>query len=84
MFTKFTLGLYKPHIICLGAHKSCFSEMVLLSIHSMCCGLVERKGILHQALSYLCVWLMFKHSIYLSFFYKPHIICFGCSKETFP
>ena len=58
MFTKFTLGLYKPHIICLGAHKSCFSEMVLLSIHSMCCGLVERKGFCIKH-SYLCVWLMF-------------------------
>ena len=55
MLTKFTLGLYKPHIICLGAHKSCFSEMVLLSIHSMCCDLVERKGILHQALLSVCL-----------------------------
>ena len=80
MFTQFTLGLYKPHIICLGAHKSCFSEMVLLSIHSMCCGLVERKGILHQALLSVC--LVDVNSIYLSF-YKTHIIYFGCSKESF-
>ena len=66
MFTQFTLGLYKPHIICLGAHKSCFSEMVLFSIHSMCCGLVERKGILHQALLSVC--LVDVYSIYfLSF-----------------
>ena len=64
MFTQFTLGLYKPHIICLGAHKGCFSEMVLLSIHSMCCGLVERKGIiLHQALLSVC--LVDVYSIYL-------------------
>ena len=65
MFTIFTLGLYKPHIICLGAHKSCFTEMVLLSIHSMCCGLVERKGILHQALFSVC--LVDVYSIYFSF-----------------
>ena len=65
MFTQFTLGLYKPHIIYLGAHKSCFSEMVLLSSQSMCCGLVEREVILHQALLSAC--LVDVYSIYLSF-----------------
>ena len=73
MLTQFTLDLFKPHIICFG--------MVLLSIHSMCCGLVERKVILHQALLSEC--LVDVYPIYLSFFYKPHIICFGCSKRTF-
>ena len=65
MFTQLTLGLYKPHTICLGAHKSCFSDIVLLSIHSMCCGLVERKGILHQALLSVC--LVDVYSNYTSF-----------------
>ena len=65
MFTQFTLGLYKPHIICLGAHKNCFSVMVLLSIHSMCCGFVEREGILHHALLSVC--LVDVNSTYVSF-----------------
>ena len=80
MFTQFTLGLYKPHIICLGAHKSCFSETVLLRTHNMSCGLVGRKVILNQALLSVC--LVDVNSIYLSF-YKTHIIYFGCSKESF-
>ena len=49
----------------LGAQKSRFSEMVLLRTHNMCCGLVGRKVILHQALLSVCqvdVYL-----IYLSF-----------------
>ena len=49
----------------LGAQKSCFSETVLLRTHNMCCGLVERKVILHQALLSVC--LVDVYSIYLSF-----------------
>ena len=64
----------------LGAQKSRFSETVLLRTHNMCCGLVGRKVILHQALLSVC--LVDVNSIYLSF-YKIHIIYFGCSKETF-
>ena len=48
----------------------------------MCCGLVGRKVILHQALLSLSrVWLMFTK--FTSVFLKPNIICFGCSKESF-
>ena len=43
----------------------------------MCYGLVRRKVILHQS-----VCLVDVNSIYLSFFYKPHM-CVGCSKELF-
>ena len=64
-----------------GAPKSCFSETVLLRTHNMCCGLVGRKVILHQALFSVC--LVDVYQIYFSFFLKPHIICFGCSKESF-
>ena len=39
----------------------------------MCCGLVERKVILHQALLSVCL---------VDVFCKPHI-CIGCSKESF-
>ena len=46
----------------------------------MCCGLLNEKVILHQAL--LSVSLVDVNSIYLSF-YKTHIIYFGCSKESF-
>ena len=49
----------------LGAQKSRISETVLLRTHNMCCGLVERKVILHQAL--LSVYLVDVYSIYLSF-----------------
>ena len=65
----------------LGAQKSCFSETVLLRTHDMCCGLVCRKVILHQARLSVC--LVDVNSTYLSSFYKPHIIYFGCSKESF-
>ena len=64
----------------LGDQKSRFSETVLLRTHNMCCGLVGRKVILHQALLSVCK--VDVYSIYLSF-YKPHIIYFGCSKESF-
>ena len=49
----------------LGAQKSCFSETVLLRTHNMCCGLVGRKVILHQALLSVC--LVDVNSIDLSF-----------------
>ena len=49
----------------LGAQKSCFSETVLLRTLNMCCGLVERKVILHQALLFVC--LVDVNSIDLSF-----------------
>ena len=39
----------------LGAQKSRFSETVLLRTHNMCCGLVERKVILHQVLLSVCL-----------------------------
>ena len=65
MFTQFTLVLYKPHIVCFGAHKSCFSETVLIRTHNMCCGLVGRKVILHQALLSVCQ--VDVNSIYFSF-----------------
>ena len=63
----------------LGAQKSCFSETVLLRTHNMCCGLVGRKVILHQALLSVC--LVDVNQIYFSLL-KPNIICFGCSKES--
>ena len=46
---------YKPHIIYLGCSKSRFSETILLRTHNMCCGLVGRKVILHQALLSVCL-----------------------------
>ena len=33
----------------LGAQNICLSETVILSIHNMCCFLVKRKRILHEA-----------------------------------
>ena len=39
----------------LVAQKRRFSETVLLRTHNMCCGLVERKVILHQALLSVCL-----------------------------
>ena len=50
----------------LGAQKSCFSETVLLRTRNMCCGLVGRKVILHQALLSVC--LVDVYQIYFSFF----------------
>ena len=41
----------------LGGQKSCFSEMVLLRTHNMCCVLLERRGFCIKH-SYLCVRLM--------------------------
>ena len=38
----------------LGAQKSHFGETVLLRTHNMCCVLVGRKVILHQALLSVC------------------------------
>ena len=64
----------------LGAQRSCFSETVHLRTHNVCCGLVGRKVILHQALLSVC--LVDVYSIYLIFFCKPDI-CVGCSKELF-
>ena len=49
----------------LGAQKSCFSETVLLRTHNMCCGLVGRMVILHQALLSVCQ--VDVNSTYLSF-----------------
>ena len=49
----------------LGAQKSRFGETVLLRTHNMCCGSVEGKVILHQALLSVC--LVDFNSIYFSF-----------------
>ena len=53
------------HTYVLGAQKRRFNETVLLRTHNMCCGLVRRKVILHQALLSVC--LVDVYSIYLSF-----------------
>ena len=65
--------------ILIAAQKSRFGETVLLRTLNMCCGLVRRKVILHQALLSVC--LVDVNSIDLSFC-KPHI-CGWCSKELF-
>ena len=59
------LSFFVSHTCVLGAQKTCFSETVLLRTHNMCCGLVGRRVILHQALLSVC--LVDVNSIYLSF-----------------
>ena len=49
----------------MDAQKSRFGETVLLRAHNMCCGLLNEKVILHQALLSVC--LVDVNSIYLSF-----------------
>ena len=80
MLTQFTEVFFISHTsYILGAQKSRFSETVLLRTDNMCCGLIGRKVILHQALLSVC--LVDVYQIYYIFL-KPHIICFGCSKES--
>ena len=69
MFTQFTCnGSFISHTsYVLVVQKSCLIETALLRTKNICCGLV--KGGLNDV-----------YSIFLKF-YKPHIICFGCSKE---
>ena len=61
----------------LGVQKSHLSGMVLLSTHNMSCCLVKGNMIFHITL--LSVYLV---DMYSKTFYKPHIWCFWCSKES--
>ena len=73
MFTQFTCnGRFISHTsYVLVVQESFLIETSLLRTQNMCCGLV--KGGLDDVYSiYLEVLLL-----------KPHIICFGCSKEWF-
>ena len=65
----------------LGAQKSRFSETVLLRTHNVCCGLVERKGILHQTLLSVCQ--VDVYSIYLSYFIGHTSYILGAQKSRF-
>ena len=59
-------SFFVSHTHVLGVQKSRFGETVLLRTHNMCCGLVGRKVILHQALLSVC--LVDVHQFYFSFF----------------
>ena len=59
------LSFFVSHTYVLGVQKSRFSETVLLWTHNMCCGLVGKRVILHQALLSVC--LVDVYSIYSSF-----------------
>ena len=61
----FYLSFFVSHTHVLGAQKRRFNETVLLRTYNMCCGLVRRKVILHQALLSVCQ--VDVYSIYLSF-----------------
>ena len=72
---------FVSHTYVLGAQKSRFSETVLLRTLNMCCGLVGKKVILHQA--FLSVCLFDVYSIYLSFFISHTSYILGAQKSRF-
>ena len=69
----------------LGAQKRRFNETVLLRTHNMCCGLVGRKVILHQALLSVClvdVQFFFKAEYYMFWVLKRVVSMEGSFKDS--